>query len=168
MARLVLSDASPLIALARIDRLDWVESLFGCVHVTPTVRAEIVPRGEVTAPGELAIEAALDHGLIVEATKPEPTLADLPLDVGERTTLEASLEAGSESLVVMDDRAGRRVARELGIHVTGTAALVGVAKRRGLIESAAEVFDRLEREDFRIAPAVVASILAAVDERDLR
>jgi hypothetical protein len=51
----VLSDASPLIALALIDRLNLLHSLFGEVLITEVVKGEILVGGD--KPGETAIEA---------------------------------------------------------------------------------------------------------------
>ncbi|WP_256363649.1 hypothetical protein [Thiohalocapsa sp. ML1] len=41
MARLVLTDASPVIGLARVDGLGWLGPLFGAVWMPPEVRAEV-------------------------------------------------------------------------------------------------------------------------------
>ncbi len=43
MARIVLTDASPLIGLARIDGLLWLGELFGVVWMPPEVRREVLP-----------------------------------------------------------------------------------------------------------------------------
>jgi predicted nucleic acid-binding protein len=60
MARLVLTDASPLIGLARVDGLGWLESLFDVVALPPRVRDEVLPgRG---GEDERMIAAGLDAG----------------------------------------------------------------------------------------------------------
>ncbi|MGH8014193.1 MAG: hypothetical protein ACREQ4_17015 [Candidatus Binataceae bacterium] len=38
MARFVLSDAAPLICLAQVDGLPWLEEIFGRIHITEQVR----------------------------------------------------------------------------------------------------------------------------------
>jgi predicted nucleic acid-binding protein len=43
MARLVLTDASPLIGLARVDGLAWLGALFGVVWMPPEIRREVLP-----------------------------------------------------------------------------------------------------------------------------
>ncbi len=63
--------------------------------------------------------------------------------------------------MLVDDRLARREARAAGLGVAGTAAIVGLARRRGLIESARDVFERLLRSDFRITPEVVLAVLEA-------
>lgn len=58
MARFVLSDAAPLICLAQVEGLGWLNSIFGQVHITREVRDEIL--GGPGKPGEEALERALD------------------------------------------------------------------------------------------------------------
>ncbi len=43
MDRLVLTDASLLIGLARVDGLAWLGALFGVVWIPPEVRREVLP-----------------------------------------------------------------------------------------------------------------------------
>lgn len=42
MAAVVIADASPLIALARVDGLSWLRALFGDVLVTTVVVQEVL------------------------------------------------------------------------------------------------------------------------------
>jgi hypothetical protein len=44
MARLVLSDASPLIALSRVNGLAWLPGLFGTVSMPPEVIRTVLQR----------------------------------------------------------------------------------------------------------------------------
>jgi len=64
----------------------------------------------------------------------------------------------------MDDRSVRAIASELGIQVAGTAAVIGFAKRHGLIESAKARFERLHASDFRISAEVIQTVLRGVGE----
>jgi predicted nucleic acid-binding protein len=56
------------------------------------------------------------------------------------------------------------VAQELGLRVAGTAAVIGLAKQHGLIESVRTVFAELHVNDFRIAAAVIQAILERCGE----
>ena len=64
----------------------------------------------------------------------------------------------------MDERAGRAVAKEKGLRVTGTAAIIGLAKKQDLIPSARAAFERLHNSDFRISATVINLILDSVNE----
>jgi predicted nucleic acid-binding protein len=68
------------------------------------------------------------------------------------------------ALLLMDERAGRAVALELGLQVAGTAAVIGMARQRGLIASARQIFECLHQSDFRISPQVIKTLLARVGE----
>ena len=162
MARLVLTDASPLIGLARIDGLAWLGALFGVVWMPPEVRREVLPNRGLRDEAEiLAAEAA---GWLKQTDAAPGTLALPDLDEGEAACIRIALAHPEPSLLLMDERAGRAVAMEHGLAVAGTAAIIGMAKTRGLIGSAREVLARLHRCDFRISPQVIETVLRRIGE----
>ena len=112
----LIADASPLIALARVNGLGWLEALFGQVLVSEEVMAEVLSGGY-------------------------PAREEL-----------------------IDECAGRAVAEAFGIRLAGTAAVIGLARQRRLIESAKAVFAELHANDFRIAPAVIQAVLERCGE----
>jgi predicted nucleic acid-binding protein len=162
MARLVLSDASPLIALSRLNGLAWLPRLFGTVSMPPEVYSEVLPGQNL--PGEDAITQALGAGWLA-VTERDPGTPALPeLDEGESACIRLALAHDGPTLLLMDERAGRMIAQERGLRVAGTAAIIGLAKQRGLIPSAREVFARLHAAEFRIAPEVIRTVLQRVGE----
>jgi predicted nucleic acid-binding protein len=162
MARLVLTDASPLIGLARVDGLPWLGTLFGMVWMPPEVRREVLPNRGL--PDEAVILAAEAAGWLKEAG-PAPDGLVLPdLDEGEAACIRIALASPEPRLLLMDERAGRAIAMEHGLAVTGTAAIIGMAKTRGLIRSARDVFARLHGSDFRISAQVIETVLLRVGE----
>lgn len=162
MARLVLSDASPLIGLSIVGGLGWLQALFTEVWTPAEVRDEVLC-GQVTR-GEDEIRAAITAGWLRVWT--EPLLAaPLPdLDEGESACIRIALAHRGAALLLIDERAGRAVAAEHGLSVAGTAAVIGLAKRRGLIPNARQVFEVLHRSDFRISAEVIRTVLARVGE----
>jgi predicted nucleic acid-binding protein len=115
-------------------------------------------------PGEGAIRHAIEQGCPSLWAQPVNML-DLPdLDEGEAACLRIAAAYPGDSLVLMDERAGRALAAELGLKVTGTAAIIGMARRRGLIGSARAAFERLHQSDFRISVEVIQTVLASVGE----
>lgn len=165
MARFVLSDASPLIGLTIVNGLDWLPHLFGEVWIPASVQQEVLPG--VQARGELEISQALllKHIRVWPETMPKPRQSLGDLDAGEMDCLSIalSLPAG-QCLVLMDERAGRATAKEVGIQVAGTAAVIGMAKKKGLVPSAKTCFSRLHASDFRIGKEVIQAVLAKVGE----
>jgi predicted nucleic acid-binding protein len=148
-----------------VDGLAWLPALFGAVWVAPCVRREVLPG--VDARGEPEIAAAIKRKNLRVWKKripvPAATLGDL--DEGETDCMRIALSEGAgNTIILMDERAGRAIAKELGIQVAGTAAVIGFAKRHGLIESAKDRFERLHASDFRIGADVIQTVLRGVGE----
>jgi predicted nucleic acid-binding protein len=157
MAAIVIADASPLIALARVNGLDWLQHLFTEVMLTDVVLAEVLT-GRYPAT-EAPIRQALAAGWLKTVAIPttDPALPDL--DEGEASSIRLALSRNGPALLLIDERSGRAVAQDLGLSVAGTAAVIGLARQRGLITSARQVFTALHASDFRIAPAVIKAVL---------
>jgi predicted nucleic acid-binding protein len=166
MAGLDLTDASPLIGLSIVDGLGWLETLFGHVWMPSEVRREVLS-GRVTR-GESGIRAAIADGWLCEwpdgAAEAAPLIVLPDLDEGEAACIRIAIAHADDALILMDERAGRAVATEHGLRVTGTAAVIGMAQARGLIPSARSVFDILHQSDFRVSAAVIQTVLRRVGE----
>lgn len=162
MARIIISDASPLIGLSIVDGLSWLPELFGTVWIPEAVRNEVLPKR--AAQGKQAIESALDAGWVQLWQEPFEALTDIDLDEGESACISIALGLSEPALLIMDERAGRAVAKEKGITVIGTAALIGEAKKRGLIPSARQAFEVLHKSDFRISANVIKTVLNRIGE----
>ena len=67
-------------------------------------------------------------------------------------------------LLAMDDSEGRRVARELGLGVTGLLGLLIEAKARGLIPAIGRLLDQLVAEGFWLSEVMRRIVLEAAGE----
>ena len=159
---MVVIDASPLIGLAMVDGLKWLPDIFGTVFLPETVKQEVMP-GKAAC-GEKAIDHAINADWLTVWTKPIEPRLDIDLDAGETDCINLGLNYANEVLLIMDERAGRAVAKEKGLQVIGTAAIIGQAKKQGLIASAREIFEVLHASDFRISAAVINLVLVSVNE----
>jgi predicted nucleic acid-binding protein len=162
--RAAVTDAGPLIALARIGRLSLLRDVLGKVLVPEAVVSECV--SDCSRPGAVAIQHALDSGLLltrrVERTAELEALAQL-LDRGEAEALTLGL---SENIpVLMDEKRGRRVALHLGVPVVGTGAVLIAAKQAGLVEAVAPLLEELQDCGYRLADPLVGEILHRCGER---
>ena len=157
MAAIVIADASPLIALARVNGLDWLKHLFTEVMLTDVVLAEVLT-GRYPAT-EAPIRQALAAGWLKTVAIPTTAPALPDLDEGGASSIRLALSCNGPALLLIDERSGRAVAQDLGLRVAGTAAVIGLARQRGLIPSARQVFAALHASDFRIAPAVIKAVL---------
>lgn len=162
-SNVLIADAGPLIALSRIGALDLLRGIFGEVWVTPEVRTEALPVADY--PGKAELAAAFDAGwlrlLAVPASGWQPL--NPGLGPGERSSIAAAL-AQPGCLLVIDDRAGRAEARAWKVTIIGTAAVIGLAKLRGLIPTARPVLERLQPAGYFIGSAVIEAVLADIGE----
>ncbi|MCC7464394.1 MAG: DUF3368 domain-containing protein [Gammaproteobacteria bacterium] len=166
--RVVIADAGPLIALARIDSLSLLRGLFGRVCITAAVRDEILPAAS-SFPDAALLARTLAEGWIEVVDTPQGEWKPLNpgVDAGEASAIHAACvwrDAGDAVLLVMDDRAGRLEAKAQRIELIGTAAVIGLAKAEGLIEAARPLLERLAQSGYFIGPSVIAAVVADAGE----
>lgn len=150
----VVSNASPLIALAGIRRLDLLPALFESVLIPPAVAREI-HRSIPLMPAWLQTRA-LGAG--------PPTVGlRRALGDGEREAIGLALEIQAE-VVILDDLPARRIAEDKGLNVVGTLGVLLAAKRAGLIERIRPELDDLVKTSFYLTPELYDQLLAAAGE----
>jgi predicted nucleic acid-binding protein len=151
----VVVNATPLIALSLVERLDLLPQMFGEVLVPSAVYEEVAVQGR-DKPGGRAFTGTdwIDIRTPAEQTTIEPLL--LGLDEGE---LQVLLLARSEQpdWVLIDERLGRRVARTMGLSVKGTVGVLLAAFHAGLLtkSQAQDLPRRLVEEGIRIHPRII-------------
>ena len=111
MSKKVIVDASPLIGLALVEGLIWLPQLFGQVFVPESVKQEVLP-GK-SAPGEQSLAHAFDSGWLTVWHESITPCLDIDLDAGETDCINIALSTPENYLLIMDERAGRAVKREL-------------------------------------------------------
>ena len=140
---LVVSDTSPLRALAHLGRVGLLRDLYAEVLVPPAVV------GELAAPkrGMPLVEVADYDFLVVRAPKGGATLRRLldDLDAGEAEALALAREVGATT-VLMDERDGREEAKRMGLRPVGVIGILVQAKARSLIEEVGPALIRLRVE----------------------
>lgn len=159
MVEIVVTDTGPLIALARLDLLALPSALFGRALLTPIVLAECEAKPDR---GEgIAIRAALDAGLLRLAEAPD-TDPDWEIDPGEASSI--ALANAENAGVLIDDKAGRNLAGHLGRPIIGTAGLLVLAKRKGLITRVKPHLDALTESGYFLGQDVLANVLRLAGE----
>jgi uncharacterized protein len=143
----VISDAGPLIALARIDGLEWLRELLGRVLIPGAVSAECCAKPGIDAN---RIAKAIDQQWLVATSVALPDGAATHLGKGERQAL-ALAQAHTSALLLMDDRLARREAALLGLPFIGTARVLWIAEQRGLIPSAEQMVLKMKESGYRVS-----------------
>jgi predicted nucleic acid-binding protein len=138
----VVANATPLIALGLLDRLELLRQMFDEILVPTTVYEEVAVAG-AGRPGAAAIAQA--GWLQVMSPQAAPTIEPmlLGLDAGEMDVLLLAREQRPD-WVLIDERLGRSVARAMSLPVKGTLGILLAAVLAGLL-SRAEAVDGLQR-----------------------
>jgi predicted nucleic acid-binding protein len=149
----VISNTSPLNYLALIDLQDILPVLFGRVLIPEAVWHELnSPAAPQPVKDWLGTRPNwLDRRVVSQIS---PDLQQL--DSGEREAI-ALAQSVDASLVLLDERKARRVARGLGLAVSGTLGALDLAAHRGLVDLA-DAFSRLERTTFRATPRLLRHV----------
>jgi predicted nucleic acid-binding protein len=145
-------NATPLIALALVDRLGLLRQMFDEILVPAAVYEEVVVKG-AGRPGADAVGQA--DWLRVVSPQATPTIEPmlLGLDAGEVDVLLLAREQDPD-WVLIDERLGRRVAQAIGMPVKGTLGILLAAVLAGLL-SKSEALDSLRQladSEVRISP----------------
>lgn len=137
---IVISNASPLLALSQACCLHVLQVLFGKIYIPDTVYNETVEQCNVNLQ-KRNIEAAI--GDFIEVSKPIVTLKfSRNLGLGEQGVLRLAMEKKADILLI-DDKKARNEAKELGFVPFFTTDVLRYAEQRRGIVSYAEVVETL-------------------------
>jgi predicted nucleic acid-binding protein len=130
-----VADATVLIFLGRIRRLEWLRESWDSVIVPPSVEHEVVTRGRDEGHQDASrTEAAIDDGWIrVEEPKTTSAIEDYDLDGGETAVLSLALERDHDTVLV-DEEAAREVARLHDLEPQGTLSVLFDALDEGRVD----------------------------------
>ncbi len=165
MAVAVVSDASPIMNLAAVGRLDLLRQLGGEIRIPEAVRDEMVRGWGLPGAKEVETEPWIVTERVVDRT--QVALLSAELDEGEAEVVALALQlraASQEPRVVMDESLGRAVCDRLGIAKTGVVGVLIAARQRGLLPEIRPVLDALREHVFRLSEHVVEQALRSVGE----
>jgi len=159
----IVCNASLLINLSRIGKLDLLHDLYNELIIPDGVWQEVVVEGAGQAGADLIGSAvwikkqAVRNRELVQALRQE-------LDAGEAEAIALSLEIGAE-LLLMDEHLGREVARHFGLRYLGLIGVLIEAKHKGFINAIKPFLDSLRNvAGFRVSDLLYAHILKGEKE----
>ena len=134
---ILIADSSALIALAVVDKLDILETLFGEVHVPRAVYNEVRHRSKG------------------ESEKLAHYCQDKVLDIASDVNLNITLGKGESEAIILykerdadfllcDDKKAKKFARNFGVNVIGSLGILLKAKEANLIAALAPLIERLK------------------------
>jgi len=154
----IVSNASPLINLARIGKLDLLRQLYHELTIPNAVWHEVVVEG-AGQPGADQVKNAVWIKTQAATNKHLVRALQQELDEGEAEAIALALEIGAE-LLLMDERLGRETARHLGLRFIGLIGILVEARHKDLIGAIKPHLDALrDQAGFRVGDALYTRVL---------
>jgi predicted nucleic acid-binding protein len=157
---IVVADAGPLIASARIGRFDLLRRVFDHVIIPQAVYDEVVVKGS-GRPGSDETQRALGDWVEVASVKSTAMARSLAtkLGQGESEAIALAVELSAD-MILLDDSKARATANFMGLRVSGTVGVLIQAHRSGLLSDLRQALDNLRANGFRIDDEVYRRVLS--------
>ncbi|WP_368011824.1 DUF3368 domain-containing protein [Laspinema palackyanum] len=153
---IVVSNSSPLIALAKIGEFELLHSLYEELWIPEAVREEVARVGQDSAeieknrPGIEEVRGATWIRRVNVSNLAAVQILRGRLDAGESEAIVLALELNAD-LLLIDEARGRRVAEAEGITTSGTVGTLVAAKTKGLIWEVTPLLKALVASGFRMS-----------------
>ena len=158
----VVSNATPLIALAWLEQLTLLPRLFETIHIPQAVQDELLHNPDAIGVAEFRAAPWLEVTPVTDHLAVVMLLDQLDAGESEAIVLAHELQAG---LLLMDERRGRRRAVQGGLTIVGTLGILVEARQRGLIGPLASLLEKLQRLPFYMSQALMVKVLKQVGEQ---
>lgn len=152
----VVSNATPLIYLAKVDKLNLLKSVFSNVFIPEEVKREVVDEGKRLKKLDAnLIEKEISKGWIKVIKVSKLRTIPIELDKGETAVINLALNLGVKE-VLIDEIAARTAAEILGLVPRGTVYVLLKALKMKKIDfdGFLVVLDNLLEEGFRLKEEV--------------
>jgi len=160
---IVVSNTSPLINLAAIEKIDLLKKCFGKIIIPQAVYNEITIKGR-GEPGDMEVRTV--DWIKVVRVKDIPLLMILKreLDEGEAESIALSIQLKAD-ILLLDESDARNIASKLELRFIGLLGVLVRAKEAGYIQKVKPLMDRLkEQAGFWIDKELYRYILNTVRE----
>jgi predicted nucleic acid-binding protein len=151
MHDIVISDTSCFIVLDKINRLDILRNVYDHVFTKP----EIIKEFGKSLPEWIVVSKVMD-------TKFQVSLESF-LGKGESSAIALAREI-KNSILLIDEKKGRKIALENGIIVTGTPGVILKAKQSGHIPLILPLLEELKIIGFYIGKEIETRMLMDAGE----
>jgi len=151
----IVSNATPLIYLAKVGKIDLLRKVFGEVFIPDEVNIEVVDRGKRLGERDAyVIERAISEGWL-KVLSAEIVEVPIKLELGEAAVLSLAKKLGLRE-VLMDEVSARVAARLLDLKPRGTVfvLLKALEKKEIDLNEFLEVLNQMIRHGFRLTEEV--------------
>jgi predicted nucleic acid-binding protein len=150
---IAVADTSPICYLILIGEIELLARLFDRLVVPKEVVAKLLHEEAPEAVRNWA--HSLPSWVLVKDV--EPAIGLEKLQAGERAAIFLA-ESVAADLVLLEEKAARRVATDRGLRVTGLLGVLSEAASLGLVDLPAAI-DRLRTTNFRCSAALLKATL---------
>jgi len=158
----IVCNATPLIAFARIERLDLLREVVGKI-VIPAEVADEISRHRNRACGSISLEREAWISVELMQSAAQVQLLLPVLDRGEAEVIALALERQAK-LVLLDELTGRKVAQSLELPVTGTVGILIRAKQKRLIAAVGPLLEKMRHCGIRYSERFIQAVLHEIGE----
>ncbi|MDJ0636961.1 MAG: DUF3368 domain-containing protein [Xenococcaceae cyanobacterium MO_188.B29] len=152
---IVIADTSVVCYLVLIEQIELLPQLFGQIVIPQAVYEELRAEG---APVKLQEwMRRLPTWLEIYSVTAIGDITLESLHSGEREAILLAEELKAD-LIILDEKAARKIARERGLKLTGLLGILEIAATRQLIDLSA-VLERLQSTTFRASPRLLRAIV---------
>ncbi len=135
----VVSNAGPLMALAKLGLVQLLHQLYGPVMIPTAVYDEVVTRGlELGLPDAYVIQLAIARRELVIVQMDNADMSQavqaLSIGIGEKQAIQLGMTEAAD-LVLLDDLLPRKEAQRLELKIKGTLGVIVHAFHQRLITS---------------------------------
>lgn len=162
MHRIIVSDSTAIIHLSRIHALQILKSLYGEILIPQAVFDELLAGG-VAQPGALQVMNATWIKKVKVQNAAVVAKLNAHLDIGESEAIALAIEVGADVLII-DEKAGREVARKLVTRIIGMVGILLEAKKAGHVKAVKPLLLDLKTTGFKLGDDVLNYALAAAGE----
>ncbi|MEM9216030.1 MAG: DUF3368 domain-containing protein [Cyanobacteria bacterium P01_F01_bin.150] len=157
----VISNTSPLLYLYQVGQLNLLPKLYGTVIAPDAVNQE--PSVGQKTGVDVPDLSRLDW-LQIQAISSPPTIPNvIDLGRGEAEVIALGL-TNTNSLLILDDQLGRRIAKLYKLRYTGTLGVLIKAKQTGYVETIAPIITQLQHQGMWLAETVIQAALNLAGE----
>jgi predicted nucleic acid-binding protein len=151
MPKAIIADTRCIILLDKIGELKLLNALFGTIIITEEIAKEFgLPLPEW-------------FNIIEPNDKKYQSIIENSIDKGEASAIALALEL-DDSLLIIDDLKGRKLALQLGIKITGTIGIIVEAKNAGIVKAVRPLITKIKKTNFRISEELEKQILDKAGE----
>lgn len=156
----VISNNGPLVGLWGLNLLSLLRDLYTEVWIPREVEEEFFKKHPVTRREALKNAPWIKT---VDLTDPQSTAIYTGLDDGEAEVF-ALADEHDACLVLLDEKRGRREAKEIGLTVKGTVGILQKAKDKGLIDAIKPLLIALRNNGMHLSDSLIDKVLQRAGE----